>query len=62
MPLASDPELRDLLQRVRTIAVVGIKAGSADDAYRVPRYLQAHGYRILPVSPKRAEAANRGKL
>jgi predicted CoA-binding protein len=52
VPLASDPELRDLLQRVRTIAVVGIKAGSADDAYRVPRYLQAHGYRILPVSPK----------
>jgi predicted CoA-binding protein len=52
VPLATDPELRDLLQRVRTIAVVGIKGGRADDAYRVPRYLQAHGYRILPVSPK----------
>jgi predicted CoA-binding protein len=37
---------------VRTIAVVGIKAGDRDDAYRIPRYMQAHGYRIIPVNPK----------
>ena len=48
----SDDELAALLRRVKTIAVVGIKSGEADDAFRVPRYLQAHGYRILPVSPK----------
>jgi hypothetical protein len=47
-----DDALAGLLSRVRTIAVVGIKAGEDDDAYRVPRYLQQHGYRILPVSPK----------
>ena len=37
---------------MKTIAVVGIKAGENDDAFRVPRYLQQQGYRILPVSPK----------
>ena len=48
----SDERLRSLLESVRTIAVVGIKAGETDDAYRVPRYMQAQGYHILPVSPK----------
>ena len=48
----SDAQLRQLLEEVRTIAVVGIKSGAGDDAYRVPRYMQQHGYRILPVSPK----------
>jgi uncharacterized protein len=47
-----DDALFDLLSRVKTIAVVGIKASEDDDAFRVPRYLQAQGYRILPVSPK----------
>lgn len=47
-----DAALTDLLRRTETIAVVGIKAGADDDAFRVPRYLQAQGYRILPVSPK----------
>jgi hypothetical protein len=52
MTRPSDDVLSALLRRVKTIAVIGIKSGEADDAFRVPRYLQAHGYRILPVSPK----------
>jgi predicted CoA-binding protein len=52
VPIESDEALRALLERVRSIAVVGIKAGADDDAFRVPSYMQAHGYRILPVSPK----------
>ncbi len=48
----SDAELHELLRQVRTIAVVGIKSGESDDAYRVPRAMQARGYRIHPVSPK----------
>jgi predicted CoA-binding protein len=52
MATVGDEALLDLLRRVKTIAVVGIKAGEQDDAFRVPRYLQQHGYRILPVSPK----------
>ncbi len=52
MQRPSDAVLTDLMERVKTIAVVGIKAGEQDDAFRVPRYLQQQGYRILPVSPK----------
>jgi predicted CoA-binding protein len=52
--LTTDAELRDLLRRVRSIAVLGIKAGEQDDAFRVPRYMQAHGYRIVPINPKLA--------
>jgi predicted CoA-binding protein len=48
-----DERLRDLLlTAIGTIAVVGIKAGERDDAFRVPRYMQQQGYRIIPVSPK----------
>lgn len=52
MPLTRDDEIAQILRDVRSIAVLGIKAGETDDAFRVPRYLQRHGYRILPVSPK----------
>jgi hypothetical protein len=55
MPLETDEALRDLLSRVRSIAVVGIKAGAADDAFRVPRHMQACGWRILPVNPSLQE-------
>ena len=47
-----DARKREILERCRTIAVVGIKAGEHDDAFRVPRYMQEHGYAIVPVSPK----------
>jgi predicted CoA-binding protein len=49
---ASDRELADALASARTIAVVGIKAGAEDDAFRVPHYLAQQGYRIVPVNPK----------
>ena len=52
MPVDDDAGLRRLLGSARTIAVLGIKAGDEDDAYRVPLYLADNGYRILPVSPK----------
>jgi predicted CoA-binding protein len=54
MPIDDDLELRALLESVRSIAVLGIKAGAEDDAFRVPLYLQRAGYRILPVNPRLA--------
>jgi predicted CoA-binding protein len=51
----TDEALRSLLENVRTIAVVGIKSDPGENAYRVPAYMQAAGYRILPVSPKQLE-------
>jgi predicted CoA-binding protein len=52
MPLESDDALRSLLGASRVIAVLGIKTGAGDDAYRVPAYMQARGHRILPVNPR----------
>jgi predicted CoA-binding protein len=48
---ANDRELEEFLSHARTIAVVGIKDREGEDAYRVPLYLQQHGYRVLPVNP-----------
>ena len=52
MPVQDDAGLRRVLSGARAIAVLGIKAGEQDDAYRVPLYLQRAGYRVAPVSPK----------
>jgi predicted CoA-binding protein len=48
----TDKEIRDILERCQTVAVVGIKTLETEDAYRVPHYMQSHGYRIVPVNPK----------
>ena len=48
----SDEALRELLGQSHTIAVLGMKDAEHEDAFRVPRYMQEHGHRILPVNPK----------
>ena len=55
MPLENDDDIRALLARTRSIAVVGIKAGVNDDAFRVPLHMQACGWRIVPVNPRLSE-------
>lgn len=47
----SDP-LRDLLRRVKTIAVVGLSNSPLRPSHGVAAYLQTHGYRIIPVNPR----------
>jgi predicted CoA-binding protein len=44
--------LRSVLQQARTIAVVGLSADSSKPSYLVSKYMQEHGYRIIPVNPK----------
>ena len=53
--IREDGELRDLLRSSRTIAVVGLSPKPDRDSYHVAAYLQAHGYRIIPVRPAQAE-------
>lgn len=48
----TEAELREILRGASTIAVVGIKDLEIEDAYRVPQYMQLHGYRVVPVNPK----------
>jgi predicted CoA-binding protein len=49
------PTLRRILQRDRTIAVVGLSAEWHRPSFFVAKYLQDHGYRIVPVNPKYPE-------
>jgi len=51
----SDP-IRDLLERSKTIAVVGLSDSPLRPSYGVSAYMQAQGYRIIPVNPQIAGA------
>jgi uncharacterized protein len=51
-----DPDvIARLLAETRTIAVVGLSPDPARDSWQVAHYLQAAGYRIIPVNPKAIE-------
>lgn len=47
----SPSEIRDLLQRVKTIAVVGLSPKPDRPSYGVSQAMQRFGYRIVPVRP-----------
>jgi predicted CoA-binding protein len=51
----TDP-IRDLLQRSKTIAVVGLSDSPMRPSYGVSAYMQSHGYKIIPVNPAISEA------
>jgi uncharacterized protein len=44
-------KLRRILRGSRTIAVVGLSAQWHRPSYFAAKYLQEHGYRIIPVNP-----------
>jgi predicted CoA-binding protein len=45
------PKLRRILREARTIAVVGLSASWYRPSYFAAKYMQEHGYRIVPVNP-----------
>lgn len=47
----SDDEIRALLGRVRTIAVVGLSPKGHRPSHQVASQMQGFGYRIIPVRP-----------
>jgi predicted CoA-binding protein len=44
--------LRRILKETRTIAVVGLSADWYRPSYFAAKYMQEHGYRVIPVNPK----------
>nr|WP_220637317.1 CoA-binding protein [Georgfuchsia toluolica] len=48
-------EIRSLLQKVKTIAIVGYSPRPERPSHRVAAALQARGYRIIPVRPAISE-------
>ena len=41
----------EVLSTCKTIAVIGISREPEKDSYQVAKYMQKHGYRIVPVNP-----------
>jgi predicted CoA-binding protein len=50
MPVEDDAALSEILD-AQTIAVVGCSATPSKAAHRIPKYMQSHGYEIVPVNP-----------
>jgi len=47
--------LRQILQSAKTIAVVGLSAQWNRPSFFAAKYMQEHGYRIVPVNPRYAD-------
>jgi hypothetical protein len=52
MPLETDEEIADLLKNARTIAMIGASDRPERPSYGVMKFLQNHGYRVIPVNPQ----------
>jgi uncharacterized protein len=53
----NEPEtIRNILEKTKTIAVVGLSDKPDRPAFRVSRYMQLEGYRIIPVHPSAPRA------
>ena len=51
MPMNSPELIREILQSAKTIAVVGLSDNKSRASHSVSAYMQAQGYRVLPVNP-----------
>jgi predicted CoA-binding protein len=50
-----DEEIKEILEKNQVIAVVGLSPKPDRDSHKVAKYLQEHGYLIVPVRPKAKE-------
>ena len=51
MLTSESEQITELLQKSKTIAVVGLTDGPPRPSYGVSSYMQSQGYRIIPVNP-----------
>jgi uncharacterized protein len=47
----SDEDMREILTKYRTVAVVGLSRDPSKYSYAVADYLKKHGFNIIPVNP-----------
>jgi uncharacterized protein len=57
-----DTYVADILKSVKTIALVGASPNTARPSYRVMRFLQSKGYRVIPVNPGQAGKEINGEI
>ena len=57
MPEYNPPsqEIRAILAKYKTVAIVGLSPKPERDSHKVAKYLKEHGYRIVPVNPGQKE-------
>src|SRR5260370_12062601 len=58
----SDEKIRSILERVKTIAMVGASSNWNRPSYFVMKYLQGKGYRVIPVNPSIAGRTLLGEI
>ena len=44
-------EIKEILTKYKTIAVVGLSKKPSKDSHRVSAYLKAHGFHVIPINP-----------
>ncbi|MDK9694041.1 MAG: CoA-binding protein [Sulfurimonas sp.] len=49
---ANREEIKEIFNITKTIAVVGLSPDESKDSHRVAKYLQEHGFKIVPIYPK----------
>jgi len=52
MPLTCDEDIYELLANARTIAMIGASDRPDRPSHGVMKFLQDHGYRVIPVNPQ----------
>ena len=55
-PLNAAPEEQaQILKNCRTIAVVGLSPKTHRESYKVARYMQTQGWKVVPINPNASE-------
>ncbi len=57
-----DDEIRAILKRPTTVAVVGCSDSPARDSLRIAKLLKGRGFKVIPVNPQLGADALRGAL
>ena len=52
LPTATIPTLHRILRTYRTIAIVGVSNSPHRPSYFAAKYMQHHGYQVIPVNPR----------
>ena len=47
----SQNDIKEILTKYKTVAVIGLSREPGKDSHRVSAYLKKHGFRIVPVNP-----------